>query len=354
MHTVQADESLISIAIQYGLTIEALQAVNKLKDFTHLESGQTVLIPTDDRAVQVKVVLHQYEVGDTLLSIASKYGSSVATIQAVNPQLGSGSLRPGQLIAVPLVLPDPNPATAAKRIATPVVHTVQAGEFPLEIAARYDVPVEILLAANRIADPRRLRAGQRLTIPTQHGLSLAEMLVIRSEPVLAPLTAGKTVAIPVILGQNPARSAVASIPFNPIPAPALQLNLQKQMIAAVNAERAAAGLPAYRPDEALAAVALEHAQDMVERDFADHINPDGQSPRDRLEASGITGLKRVGENIQLNTWPAELTVRAAVDWFMDSRPHRLNILNPHYTHVGVAAVRGPPGWHTFVIEFAEK
>jgi murein DD-endopeptidase MepM/ murein hydrolase activator NlpD len=44
-------------------------------------------------------------------------------------------------------------------------HLVQPGETPYGIARRYGVSVEALLAANRIDDPRRVRAGARLIIP---------------------------------------------------------------------------------------------------------------------------------------------------------------------------------------------
>jgi len=44
-------------------------------------------------------------------------------------------------------------------------HTVQPGEELRQIATRYDVSVQSLLAANAIPDPDRLRVGQTLAIP---------------------------------------------------------------------------------------------------------------------------------------------------------------------------------------------
>ncbi|MCB0120745.1 MAG: LysM peptidoglycan-binding domain-containing protein, partial [Caldilineaceae bacterium] len=64
-------------------------------------------------------------------------------------------------------------ATAVPPTSTPtpapVTYKIQAGDTPLEIAARYDIGVTELLAANglTIDDARRLRVGQELIIPSQ-------------------------------------------------------------------------------------------------------------------------------------------------------------------------------------------
>lgn len=45
-------------------------------------------------------------------------------------------------------------------------HTVQTGETPYSIARRYGVSADKLLTANPGVDPRRLRVGQKLNIPS--------------------------------------------------------------------------------------------------------------------------------------------------------------------------------------------
>ena len=125
------------------------------------------------------------------------------------------------------------------------------------------------------------------------------------------------------------------------------------MIVAVNERREANGLPAYVPDVGLGEAALAHSQDMVVRDYLSHTTPDGQGLRDRLAAFGIGALTQVGENIQKNTQPASKTVETAINWFMNSAPHRANILHPRHNRIGVGIVEGPPGWFTFTLVFAE-
>jgi hypothetical protein len=47
----------------------------------------------------------------------------------------------------------------------PTVHTVQAGDTLGSISARYDVPLEDIMAANGLTNPNLLSIGQTLTIP---------------------------------------------------------------------------------------------------------------------------------------------------------------------------------------------
>ena len=100
----------------------------------------------------------------------------------------------------------------------------------------------------------------------------------------------------------------------------------------VNAERTDQGIEALTPDDALHAVARAHSQDMIDRNFFDHTNPDGDDPFDRMTDAGIT-YTAAAENIQWNDFPDP--VATAVDGWMNSPGHRTNILNATYTHTGM-------------------
>jgi LysM repeat protein len=59
--------------------------------------------------------------------------------------------------------PEPTPTPTVT--STPVVHTIQTGESLLSIASQYGVSVAALQDANGILDPRLLQIGQQLVIP---------------------------------------------------------------------------------------------------------------------------------------------------------------------------------------------
>lgn len=66
-----------------------------------------------------------------------------------------------------------------------------------------------------------------------------------------------------------------------------------------------------------------------------HINPEtGSKPLSRAQAAGYTrgcASYYVGENAYVGWGSSKVTPRAAVTWWMDSKPHRDTILNPVYT-----------------------
>jgi uncharacterized protein YkwD len=166
-------------------------------------------------------------------------------------------------------------------------------------------------------------------------------------PAEPPVEAAAAAEAPAAAPTAPAPAApvvpvvpVASVaPVAPaVPAPATG-GAEDQILALVNAERAAAGCGAVSADPGLAAVARAHSEDMRDRDFFDHVNPEGLSPFDRAERAGMSAR---AENIAYGQ-PGPADVMAA---WMDSSGHRANILNCDLTRlgVGIADGNGGPWW----------
>ena len=107
-------------------------------------------------------------------------------------------------------------------------------------------------------------------------------------------------------------------------------SVEEQVLVLVNQAREEHGLAPVEWHDGAAAVALEHSEDMEARSFFDHVNPEGQTPGDRLTEGGVvfTGW---GENIAAGY----MTPEAVMDGWMNSPGHRDNILHPMWTHLGV-------------------
>jgi uncharacterized protein YkwD len=103
----------------------------------------------------------------------------------------------------------------------------------------------------------------------------------------------------------------------------------------VNEERAGHGLGPLRANGLLIQAAREHSQDMIDRDFFDHVNPDGLAPWDRATTLGYP-TTFVGENIAAEY----ASPQAAMDAWMNSPGHRANILDPNFTEIGVGRKDG--------------
>jgi uncharacterized protein YkwD len=114
---------------------------------------------------------------------------------------------------------------------------------------------------------------------------------------------------------------------------------EEQVLAMVNTERAAAGCGALVADAGLAGVARAHSEDMRDRGFFSHDNPDGLGPFERAE---LAGLSASAENIAVGQQDA---AEVMADW-MSSPGHRENILDCELGRlgVGVATGSGGPWW----------
>jgi uncharacterized protein YkwD len=98
----------------------------------------------------------------------------------------------------------------------------------------------------------------------------------------------------------------------------------------MNDHRESAGCPRLTWNQDVALVALAHSEDMVERGFFDHTNPDGESPFDRLQNAGIP-YSGAAENI---AWGYS-TATAVLEGWLNSSGHKANIENCSLTVHGV-------------------
>ena len=101
----------------------------------------------------------------------------------------------------------------------------------------------------------------------------------------------------------------------------------------VNAERARNGLAALAPEPRLRSAAAGYAVLMAEQRWFSHTGPDGSSFVDRIVAAGFPFTVAVGEVLAMGShgWPAPEVVQA----WMDSPPHREQLLNAAYTRAGL-------------------
>jgi len=117
------------------------------------------------------------------------------------------------------------------------------------------------------------------------------------------------------------------------------LDMEERTLNLINWERTSRSLSALTMNTSLRTVARNHSQDMVNRGFFSHTNPDGDDPFDRMADAGIT-YSSAAENIAWNQGYAD-PVQTAVTGWMGSSGHAANILTSGFTKTGVGiAVTG--------------
>ena len=165
---VQPGQTLSEIALQQGVTLESLVALNQIADPDRIYVGQRLRVasasaePASPAAPAAgSAVTHVVAWGESLSDIAVRYGTSVGAIAAANGLADPSYIQSGQRLTIPAAGSGP---TAAQPTA-PATHTVASGETLWGIAVRYGTSVGAIAAANGLADPSYVRTGQRLTVP---------------------------------------------------------------------------------------------------------------------------------------------------------------------------------------------
>jgi LysM repeat protein len=129
--------------------------------------------------------------GDTVSSIAGRFGLSTASVLAANGLSWKSLIFPGQVLklATP-VAAKPAPASAPPAAAPTVSaaagrYMIQRGDTISKIAARFGVSTQAVLAANGLGWSSIIYGGQTITIPAGGSAPLAIQTVSSVTPVAA-------------------------------------------------------------------------------------------------------------------------------------------------------------------------
>jgi peptidoglycan endopeptidase LytE len=191
VYVVRQGDSLWRIARRYDVTVRALAKANNLRSNGVLRVGSRLKIPgtaepaaeapeaaaaetakveaTEAEATEGEVeeaeapepVTHFVRDGESLWTIARKYGTSVQALAAVN------GLRPESVLRVgrELKMPGEGSAESADEGPRTRLYIVKKGDSLWEIARRHGTTVRSLAAANGLNPNRVLRVGIALQVP---------------------------------------------------------------------------------------------------------------------------------------------------------------------------------------------
>lgn len=117
---------------------------------------------------------------------------------------------------------------------------------------------------------------------------------------------------------------------------------ESQLLEAANRDRASAGLHPLQWDASLAAAARQHAQKMVQANTLSHQFP-GEPPLQQRAKQAGARFSLIAENVAEGPSAAYLHQQ-----WMNSPPHRANLLDPELNAVGIAVVQS--GETLFAVE----
>lgn len=122
--------------------------------------------------------------------------------------------------------------------------------------------------------------------------------------------------------------------FSFSPVLASEIN-SENILRLTNAQRQKADLSPLAANANLQKAAEEKAEDMITRNYFEHFTNDGKSPWDFMVVNDYQ-YQVAAENLAMDFQSAE----GAVFAWMNSGPHRKNILNSRYEDIGIGIVKG--------------
>lgn len=130
-------------------------------------SATTVLTLPSTPVPTPTPIFHEIQSGETLIYIASYYGTAVDELMAANDldETSARFLLPGQMLLIPSMGPVGGPAPNSAAAPRQVIHEVKSGETLISIAIDYDTTVEAIMDASDLDSPDLIYEGQQLIVP---------------------------------------------------------------------------------------------------------------------------------------------------------------------------------------------
>lgn len=148
-YTVQPGDTLSGIAAKFGTTYQVLSAINGIGDPNQIWPGQVLKVT----GTASQESTYYVQAGDTLSSIATKFGTTVSSLVSINHISNPNVIYVGQKIYV-------GEATQGQSNA----YTVQSGDTLSAIASKFGTTWQALAQKNGLSNPNVIYVGQTLTI----------------------------------------------------------------------------------------------------------------------------------------------------------------------------------------------
>ncbi len=174
-YTVQAGDTLYSIARRNGMNLSSLLSLNGLSQSSMIYPGQRLTLSQSEgisagyrRTASSTSTTGNYTIqaGDTLYSISRRFGISLSTLLANNGLSASSLIRPGQTISVSGSSSANVQSQAVSYTSTSGSgnYTVKAGDTLYRIAYNHGISLTKLLSLNGLSANSTIRPGQHLVV----------------------------------------------------------------------------------------------------------------------------------------------------------------------------------------------
>lgn len=168
-YRVRSGDTLSTIARRFHTSVARIMRANNLRRSNYIKVGQTLKIPQTGVAasggvaaagpVDLTSATHTVRRGDSLWTIARRYGTTTHKIQASNG-MKTTHLQVGQVLKIP----GRKAGTKASVPSGLKTYRVKRGDSPFRIAQSHNMPLKKFLRINRLTARSRIYPGQNLYV----------------------------------------------------------------------------------------------------------------------------------------------------------------------------------------------
>ena len=165
--SVVSGDTLRKIADRCDTTVSALRRANpEIGSGNLIYPGQVLLLPGTILGSDGGYLIYIVARGDTLKSLASRFGSTVESIMASNPSITNANvIYEGQRLTI---YSEPSTPPTTPPPASGQTYYAIKGDTLRKIAAKFNTTVDAILKLNpQITNPNIIYVGQAITIPAQ-------------------------------------------------------------------------------------------------------------------------------------------------------------------------------------------
>lgn len=163
-YVVQSGDTLSSIATRFGTTVASLVSINNIANPNLIYVGETLKIYTNKTiSTRTTSFSKNYVVvsGDTLSSIALRFDTTVNDLVKLNNITNQNLIYPGEILKIPTSVSVKSGSTSNQHSST---YIVQSGDTLSEIASEFGTTVQYLTRINGISNPNLIYPGEVLKI----------------------------------------------------------------------------------------------------------------------------------------------------------------------------------------------
>ena len=150
---IRSGDTLSQIALDYNTTVRRLVELNNIENPNLIYTGESLIVPTTNSSIENIYIVRS---GDTLSQIALNFNTTVSAIANLNGITNVNLIYTGQR----LIIPGDSSADGCVHDCGHKLYTVKSGDTLWSIARRYGTSIANIVRLNRIGNPNLIYPGQ--------------------------------------------------------------------------------------------------------------------------------------------------------------------------------------------------